>query len=94
MKMKDCLRQRTAAGVDVAQAGAGEGGGRGDRGGGLALSDRPVGSRSRSYRLLSGNGGNQDLRRTVQLAGRRQLAGGVEGPQVHFDFIRRAREDR
>jgi hypothetical protein len=29
-------------------------------------SKRPVASRSRSYRLVSGNGGNQDSRRTVQ----------------------------
>ena len=29
-------------------------------------SERPVASRSRSYRLVSGNGGNQDSRRTVQ----------------------------
>jgi hypothetical protein len=31
-------------------------------------SKRPVASRSRSYRLLSGNGGNQDSRRTIQLS--------------------------
>jgi hypothetical protein len=30
------------------------------------FSKRPVASRSRSYRLASGNGGNQDSRRTVQ----------------------------
>jgi hypothetical protein len=29
---------------------------------------RPVASRSRSYRLVSGNGGNQDSRRTIQLS--------------------------
>jgi len=29
-------------------------------------SKRPVASRSRSYRLVSGNGGNQDSRRTIQ----------------------------
>jgi hypothetical protein len=29
-------------------------------------SERPVASRLRSYRLVSGNGGNQDSRRTVQ----------------------------
>ncbi len=36
--------------------------------GGLATysSERPVASRSRSYRLVTGNGGNQDSRRTVQ----------------------------
>lgn len=31
-------------------------------------SKRPVASRSRSYRLVSGNGGNQDSRRTIQLS--------------------------
>ena len=31
-------------------------------------SKRPVPSRSRSYRLVSGNGGNQDSRRTIQLS--------------------------
>jgi hypothetical protein len=31
-------------------------------------SNRPVASRSRSYRLVSGNGGNQDSRRTIQLS--------------------------
>src|SRR5947208_10968806 len=31
-------------------------------------SKRPVASRSRSYRRLSGNGGNQDSRRTIQLS--------------------------
>ena len=31
-------------------------------------SKRPVTSRSRSYRLVSGNGGNQDSRRTIQLS--------------------------
>ena len=31
-------------------------------------SKRPVASRSRSYRLLSGNGGNEDSRRTIQLS--------------------------
>jgi hypothetical protein len=31
-------------------------------------SKRPVRSRSRSYRLVSGNGGNQDSRRTIQLS--------------------------
>jgi hypothetical protein len=29
---------------------------------------RPVGSRSRSYRFLSGNGGNHDSRRMIQLS--------------------------
>src|SRR5262249_40570222 len=33
-----------------------------------APSERPVASRSRSYRLVSGNGGNQDSRRTIQLS--------------------------
>jgi hypothetical protein len=31
-------------------------------------SKRPVASRSRSYRLVSGNGGNHDSRRTIQLS--------------------------
>jgi len=31
-------------------------------------SNRLVASRSRSYRLVSGNGGNQDSRRTIQLS--------------------------
>ena len=31
-------------------------------------SKRPAGSRLRSYRLASGNGGNQDSRRTIQLS--------------------------
>src|SRR5688572_26652058 len=31
-------------------------------------SKRPLASRSRSYRLVSGNGGNQDSRRTIQLS--------------------------
>ncbi|WP_236617105.1 hypothetical protein [Litchfieldella anticariensis] len=31
-------------------------------------SKRPVASRSRSYRFVSGNGGNQDSRRTIQLS--------------------------
>ena len=31
-------------------------------------SKRPVASRSRSYRLVSGNGGNQDSRRMVQIS--------------------------
>ena len=31
-------------------------------------SKRLVASRSRSYRLVSGNGGNQDSRRTIQLS--------------------------
>jgi hypothetical protein len=42
-----------------------------DLGSGLVVratysSKRPVASRSRSYRLVSGNGGNQDSRRTIQ----------------------------
>src|ERR1700735_5044825 len=32
------------------------------------FSKRPVASRSWSYRLVSGNGGNQDSRRTTQLS--------------------------
>jgi hypothetical protein len=32
------------------------------------FSKRLVASRSRSYRLVSGNGGNQDSRRTIQLS--------------------------
>ena len=32
------------------------------------IQERPVASRSRSYRLASGNGGNQDSRRTIQLS--------------------------
>jgi len=35
---------------------------------GIYSSERPVASRSRSYRLVSGNGGNQDSRRTIQLS--------------------------
>jgi hypothetical protein len=34
----------------------------------VSTSKRPVASRSRSYRLVSGNGGNQDSRRTIQLS--------------------------
>src|SRR5512143_2440472 len=34
----------------------------------LYPSKRPAASRSRSYRLVSGNGGNQDSRQTIQLS--------------------------
>jgi hypothetical protein len=34
----------------------------------IYFSERLVASRSRSYRLVSGNGGSQDSRRTIQLS--------------------------